>query len=231
MIFIQPFVYYQENYVFLQKKYMLMRTSVNPTVYRRELKGRIIEVAMREFKQKGVRSVKMDDIARILSISKRTLYEIYSDKQELLLEGVRLEEQRRDEQMFSFANEKGKGAIDIIVEFYRMQIKNLANVNPVFFEDVKKYKKVWDYIHERHLIHQQNGLQFLKRGVEDGFFRDDVDYVLISQLAEDISRFVIDSHMYTKYSLEHVFRNIIFLFFRGFSTPKGIEEMDRLLTK
>lgn len=208
-----------------------MRTLTNPTAYRKELKGRILEVAMSEFKLKGVRSVKMDDIAQKLSISKRTLYEIYKNKQELLLEGVRAGERLRDEQLSAIANGEGKGAIDIIMEFYRIQINSLVNVNPIFFEDVKKFKVVMDYIRERHLIHQQNGLTFLKRGVEDGYFRDDVDYELISQLAEKISEFVMSSRMYNDYSLEHVFRNIILLFFRGFSTPKGIEVMDKLLAE
>ena len=131
-----------------------MRTSANPTIYRRELKGRILEVAMREFKRKGVRSVKMDDIARILSISKRTLYEIYSDKQELLLEGIRHEERMHDEHISKFAS--GKGVIDILMEFYRMQINQIGDVNPLFYDDVKKYKMVRDYIRERHLIHQVN---------------------------------------------------------------------------
>lgn len=206
-----------------------MRTSANPTIYRRELKGRILEVAMREFKRKGVRSVKMDDIARILSISKRTLYEIYSDKQELLLEGIRHEERLHDEHISKFAS--GKGAIDILMEFYRMQIHQIGDVNPLFYDDVKKYKMVRDYIRERHLIHQQKGLDFFKEGVKDGYFRDDIDYELISRLAEDVSRLVMESSMYSEYSLEHVFRNIFFLFFRGFSTPKGIEVMDSLLAE
>ena len=206
-----------------------MRTSANPTIYRRELKGRILEVAMREFKCKGVRSVKMDDIARILSISKRTLYEIYSDKQELLLEGIRHEERMHDEHISKFAS--GKGAIDILMEFYRMQINQIGDVNPLFYDDVKKYKMVRDYIRERHLIHQQKGLDFFKKGVKDGYFRDDIDYELISRLAEDVSRLVMESSMYSEYSLEHVSRNIFFLFFRGFSTPKGIEVMDSLLAE
>ena len=67
--------------------------------------------------------------------------------------------------------------------------------------------------------------------VKDGFFRDDIDYELISRLAEDVSRLVMESSMYSEYSLEHVFRNIFFLFFRGFSTPKGIEVMDSLLAE
>lgn len=38
------------------------------------------------FYQHGIRKVKMDDIAKRLRISKRTVYEIYADKEDLLLE-------------------------------------------------------------------------------------------------------------------------------------------------
>ena len=61
----------------------------NSSQYRNELKFRIIRTAMPLFKQKGIKAVRMDDIANILSISKRTLYEIYNNKEDLLLEGVK----------------------------------------------------------------------------------------------------------------------------------------------
>ena len=50
-----------------------MRKTITPTKYRQELKERILKTAMAEFKQRGVKAVKMDDIANKLSISKRTL--------------------------------------------------------------------------------------------------------------------------------------------------------------
>lgn len=209
----------------------VMRTSISPTAYRQELKGKILEVSMNEFKSKGVYSVRMDDIAQKLSISKRTLYEIYANKQELLLECIKMVEDRREEDLSSFASDKSRGAIDIIMEFYRVQIKDLANVNPVFYEDVKKFKVVRDYLRERHLQHQQRGVMFLTKGMEDGYFREDVDFELISRLAEKLSEFVMESRLYNQYGLEHVFRNIILLFFRGLCTPKGIKVMDQLLTK
>ena len=50
-----------------------MKTANRLTEYRKELKGRILEVAVDEFLKSGIRAVKMDDIARLLGISKRTL--------------------------------------------------------------------------------------------------------------------------------------------------------------
>ena len=52
-----------------------MSKLTSPQAYREELKQRIIDVAMKEFWLKGVKAVKMDDIANDLTISKRTLYE------------------------------------------------------------------------------------------------------------------------------------------------------------
>ena len=60
------------------------------------------------------------------------------------------------------------------------------------------------------------------------YFRSDVDYDIISRIGEDAVRFVMESRMYKEYSLQHIFRNIIFLFLRGFSTEKGIKMMDRM---
>lgn len=56
--------------------------------YRQELRPRILETAMTLFRKHGIRQVKMDDIAATLGISKRTLYELYANKEKLLLEGV-----------------------------------------------------------------------------------------------------------------------------------------------
>ena len=61
-----------------------MKKTCTQTLYRQELKGKILQTAMEEFTQKGVRAVKMDDIATRLSISKRTLYEIYSNKEDFV---------------------------------------------------------------------------------------------------------------------------------------------------
>ena len=61
-------------------------TEINQ--YRQELKDRIISYAMPEFYKRGVKAVKMDEISQGLHVSKRTVYEIFGDKEELLLAGM-----------------------------------------------------------------------------------------------------------------------------------------------
>ena len=57
-----------------------MQEIKETTAYKRSLKGRILETAMKAFAERGVKAVRMDDVAQMLCISKRTLYEVYKDK-------------------------------------------------------------------------------------------------------------------------------------------------------
>jgi len=51
-----------------------------PSAYRKELRARLLDTAMKAFSTYGIKAVKMDYIAQTLGISKRTLYEIYDNK-------------------------------------------------------------------------------------------------------------------------------------------------------
>ena len=56
---------------------------------------RIIEQAAKMFAEQGIKSIRMDDIARALAVSKRTLYEMFEDKEELLYLSIRFMQSRR----------------------------------------------------------------------------------------------------------------------------------------
>ena len=56
---------------------------------------RIIEQAAKMFAEQGIKSIRMDDIAKALGVSKRTLYEMFEDKEELLYLSIRFMQSRR----------------------------------------------------------------------------------------------------------------------------------------
>lgn len=115
------------------------------TAYKKALKGRILEAAMKAFAERGVKAVRMDDISQSLSISKRTLYEIYSDKEELLYQGVMLFDQKQKKSMSAFI-QKADSVMDIIIETYQRRVVRTGSVNPLFYEDIQKYPKVVEYL-------------------------------------------------------------------------------------
>lgn len=217
-----------EFYIFfvtLQKRNGNMNKSTSPQSYRQELKSRILDVAMEEFWSKGVKAVKMDDIANLLTISKRTLYEIYENKEVLLLEVLHLSRKQQHDYMSEYAEKVGNNVMDIIFELYNLHAETCKRINPCLYDELKKYPKVTQYLMEAGDKEEEFAQAYFQSGIDQGYFRPELDYKAISRMMRlcvknailEKSRFPIDN--------DFVFHNIIFIFFRGFCTMKGIEEM------
>lgn len=146
-----------------------MYKGSSQTCYKLELRNRILKAAMTEFLHKGVKSVKMDDIANTLAISKRTLYEIYSNKEELLLEAVRIHEQEFNDHMLQYSLDKNHNVMDIIIEFYKKKLLAIADVSPLFLVELRKYKQVVEHLEKQNAERHNNALLFFHRGVKEGF--------------------------------------------------------------
>lgn len=207
-----------------------MQKNSSVTSYRQQLREKILKISMEEFKSKGIRAVKMDDIAALLGISKRTLYEIYSNKEELLLECVKFQEGQYDAYMASFEKDPSNNVIDIIIEFYNKQIQWLSDVNPLYFSDIQKYSQVVSYFERRDIERKQDKMIFYQRGIREGVFRDDVDYDVLSRILKASIDYIKQTQMYKEYDLTRILNNIIMLFIRGVCTYNGIKQFDALMS-
>ena len=195
--------------------------NITPTIYRQELKGKILVTAMSLFKREGIKRVKMDDIAQALSISKRTLYETYENKEQLLCEGVIYEHQLRQEQLRQFT-EQAENEIEVVMEFIRQEIVLLGGVNPLFFSELAKYERVVELLNEEHEQKHLHSMEFVKRGVEKGYFRSDINYDIVTKMSDAVVQHVMMTRMYEEYPLSEIFRNHVDILFRGICTDKGI---------
>ena len=199
--------------------------------YRKDLKERILVTSMRAFKERGIRSVRMDDIATALGISKRTIYEIYSNKEELLLDGIMREDMasKRDSQLF--AQDKSHTVMDIIFHVYNRKMADMANINPLFFSELGKYPRVISYLTNRTEKAHKEALDFLKRGIDEGYFVPFFDYNVVMKYISYSSKLMMGGPIYKEYDANHLFTNVAMLFLRGFCTPKGVEFIDSKLMK
>ena len=193
--------------------------NITPTIYRQELKGKILVTAMSLFKREGIKRVKMDDIAQALSISKRTLYETYENKEQLLCEGVIYEHQLRQEQLRQFT-EQAENEIEVVMEFIRQEIVLLGGVNPLFFSELAKYERVVELLNEEHEQKRLHSMEFVKRGVEKGYFRSDINYDIVTKMSDAVVQHVMMTRMYEEYPLSEIFRNHVDILFRGICTDK-----------
>ena len=191
-----------------------MQEIKETTAYKKALKGRILKAAMKAFAELGVKAVRMDDVAQSLSISKRTLYEIYKDKEELLYQGIVQFDQEAKQSMSAYI-EQAESVMDIILEAYQRRVVRTGTVNPLFYEDIQKYPKVVDYLNKER-----------ERGVSEGYFRTDIDYELVAQMFNAINSFVMTQHLLSRYSIQQVFTNMLLVPLRGFCTEKGLQVIE-----
>lgn len=112
--------------------------------YKKELKARILSLASTMFFQNGIRKVKMNDIAACLKISKRTLYEVYQNKEDLLYEVVVMNDKRKKEEIEKF-DKPGLNVINIVMHVLRLQTEEFNRVNPLFmknWDDILSYESI-----------------------------------------------------------------------------------------
>jgi AcrR family transcriptional regulator len=206
-----------------------MQEKEETTPYRRTLKNKVLDVAIKLFIVHGVRAVKMDDIAQELGISKRTLYEIYTDKEELLYQSVCRYDRQKQEHLSQYARQHH--VVDIIMEAYQLKTKELKRINPVFFTDVLRYPKVEAYIKTERERTRVAFRQFMSRGVEEGLFQQQINYDIITQLFDAIGNHIMCNKLLQTFSIEQLFVNMFLVPLRGLCTAKGQTLMDVEIAK
>lgn len=207
-----------------------MQVLKETTAYRASLRERIIEKAMQDFAMHGIRVVKMDDLATELGISKRTLYEIFKDKETLLFEGVKVYSDRKREYLQSYA-EDGHHVIDIIMEAYRMKVEEVRAVNPVFYLDLMKYPRLEHHMKEAQEKSREGFIAFMKRGIDEGYFRPDINYQLVPHIFDALGQYILSNSLVQQYSVEELFSNCFLIALRGLCTDKGLHTIDTLMAE
>lgn len=204
-----------------------MQKKKTITDYKKGLREVILNTAMKAFAEKGIRAVKMDDIAESLTISKRTMYELYATKEELLYEGVKTYRERQKAKIVELG--KGKDLMEILMKYYRIKVEEGHSTSQAFYNDLVKYPRVFRYLNREKMHTRENLLKFFERGVYEGYFRDDINYELAARLFDAIGRYVMEQRLYSQYSIEELFTSLSFVSLRGLCTEKGLQKLERLL--
>ena len=207
---------------------MNMQETKEISAYKQGLKGKIIEMAMKAFGEKGIRAVKMDDVAVYLGISKRTLYELYDNKEQLLFEGVKMFHEQR-QTLVKGKTKDCKNVMEILLTVYRVKVEEFRQTNPLFYADLVKYPKVSRFLHQQNQHIHTKMQKFIQRGIKEGFFREDVDEELTMHLFDALGEYVMMNQLYRRYTIEDIFKNIIFVSLRGICTEKGVTALDRII--
>lgn len=197
--------------------------------YRKELKSRIIDYAMGEFYKRGVRAVKMDEISQGLHVSKRTVYEIFGDKEELLLAGLKIKSLEMREKLETYSCNVAHNVVDIIGYFYKLQMEVNSMVGVAFYEEIHRMPRVVEFFNQEHEREFADRVKFLKAGVEEGLFRQDIDYSLTMELLSASMSEIMHNQLYKKYSMQEMFDNYFLVIIRGFCTERGVALLNKVI--
>lgn len=192
-------------------------------------KERIIEQAKQMFVQQGIKAVRMDDIAQQLGVSKRTLYELFEDKEGLLYLALnRYVEEREARQAELMA-----GAENMLEALFRA-LSDVMDNSETVNRMMSNLKKFYPAVHakltaegaEKHRL----GLRTcLEKGIEDKVFIRNMNVDLaVSILYYTASALVIrkDLILPAGMSEREAFLQIVTTFFRGIATAKGLALID-----
>ena len=192
---------------------------------RAELRERIIMTSTEAFTSKGIKCITMDDIAAALGISKRTLYEVFADKETLLKESILKIQQDRDKYLQE-VYEHSSNVLEVNLAVFQKSIEIFHKTNKRFFEDIKKYPKVYAMMQDRQDSDSEKTMFFFKSGVEQGIFRSDVNFAIVNLLVREQFDVLLNTDICSEYPFIEVYESIMFTYIRGISTEKGAKVLE-----
>ena len=188
----------------------------------------IIKEADKRFRKYGVRAVTMDDIAHGIHISKRTIYEAFPTKGEVLVGVLSNLIEERNEYLQEFSSQTDN-VMDVLCEVLRLQIEFAAKTTSAFFTDLRKYPKVEKMLREYNAKQRKKSLDFYKKGVSQGYFRKDIDYVIFNQIMVGLIHVLRTTKEFKDLTYQQLFVNCYSVIIRGICTKKGIERFEHFM--
>ena len=192
-------------------------------------KERIIDEAITMFMKHGIRSITMDDIAKQCGISKRTLYESFKDKEDLLMncvEKIHLIKKKNHQDIVA----QSENVIEVLLNKVNQVVKESSQFNPTFQQEITKFYPAIAARQEKYFEEfASNEInRFIKKGMNQGLFRNELDVDIVTRLLMGQIRFVFfDLMSNSKFQAPEVFQTMILCFTRGISTSKGLEIIEQ----
>jgi len=195
-----------------------------------ERRDRIIEEALKLFMKYGIRNITMDDLAKHLGISKRTIYEYFKDKDSLLLQCVKslASDQKK---RINHIIKTSPHVIDSIYQIIGEKSALMRTLNPLFMEDMRKYHpSIFKLIHKSDELDDISLTeQLLIYGIEEGIFFPEINTSLVARFMQEMFRLFGNSEVFPleQYDRTEMIENIFMAYIRGLCTNDGIEILER----
>lgn len=178
----------------------------------------------------GIRNLNMDDISRNLGISKKTLYQYFKSKEDLIGKLFEYDEIRWNNE-FSKIKLDEFNAIDMLFFASSMVAKQMNQLNPKLKFEMRKY---YEPIFNQFLLRKRNHIynqisKNIQQGIGEGLYRGDVNIELTAGL---YVKNLVDMHnqdfcFIENITFEQIFEVMFETHIRAISTPEGIAYFEK----
>lgn len=196
------------------------------------VKDRILETALRMFRMYGIKSVTMFDISRESGVSKKTVYEHFRDKEELVQEGMRFMLNGHEQHLEDFRQQSANAIEELLKEVKYME--DMGNtINPVMLYEMQKYHPdLWQEVEafkRDHLIRAINAN--LERGIREGLYRNDFKLNIMARMRLLQLETVFQPALFpaTEFNMPEVIKEITAHFLLGITTTQGRKQVAEYL--
>jgi AcrR family transcriptional regulator len=189
-------------------------------------KHKIAQAAHDLFMKYGIRSVSMDDIARHLGMSKKTIYQSFSEKDEIVT-AVTTMHQSEWEEKASHLAATSANAIEELLRFSVVFREQMRQMNPSLMFDLFKYhRQAWDeWIAYKSRVIKQNVADTIRRGVAEGYFRRDLNPNILATFRVEQVEMAFNETIFPQdqYNFHEVQMQLFDHFIYGCLTRKGMD--------
>ncbi|NQV52360.1 MAG: TetR/AcrR family transcriptional regulator [Flavobacteriales bacterium] len=187
-----------------------------------ELLGKTAQLFMRN----GIKSMTMDDIARQLGVSKKTLYLYVSDKNDLVIKVM----QQIVEHEMLLANQMCQtfeNAIDMLFELSKDVSQKFGQVHPSINYDMQKYHpEAWVVFEEFRTVFIADCIQQnIEKGIEQGLYRENLDPYIISRMYSAKMDMCTDGEVFPpdRYNFKTIHMELMRYHIRGIASEAGLK--------
>jgi AcrR family transcriptional regulator len=189
-----------------------------------EVKERILAKSADLFMRYGIRSITMDEIATTLGISKKTIYQFFTDKDDLVYAVIEQEIGKNVDECLQYRNAASDAIHEIFLAVEDLE-ELLAYTNPLMLYDLEKYhprafQKIKEYKYQ--FLHDAT-TENLRRGIDEGFYRKDIQKDIVAKSRVEAAFLVFNSDLFphSRYSMSEVNFELALLFMHGVATENG----------
>ncbi|MDZ4665328.1 MAG: TetR/AcrR family transcriptional regulator [Bacteroidota bacterium] len=187
-------------------------------------KSKILQGAEDLIFKYGIKNITMDDIARHLSMSKKTIYKFYKEKDEIVHSLMQLSIQN-DKCRFKKVYDSSENVVAEVFEMMKEMRDIFSKINPIVFHELSKYyPETWKEFQKFKSGFIQEMLEIsLTKGIKDGYIRKDINVKLMAQLRVENIEMTLNGvfSIHDKNSMIEVQLGITEHFLYGVCTLKG----------